>query len=174
LASRHKDWAARVTEVFAYCGGWRKGSSHEYNCYTDTWLHEQPPLEYEGLEVLLLKFDNGTIGKVTANFDCIMPYTFPIEIFGDEGTVKNNRIWSSRYPGQKGWVEITTIMPDTAEVSHHPFQGEMDHFVECILNDEESYCNLEDAVHTHEIAFAAQQCYQTGQPVKLPLINGKG
>ena len=170
FAGRERYQAARVTEVFAYCGGYRKGKRGEFQYPTGTWVEDTPPLEYEGLEVLLLKFDNGVVGKVSVNFDCIMPYTFPIEIFGDRGTVKDNRIWSHKYPGQKGWVEIPTILPDSADVSHHPFQGEMDHFVECVLNNRESHCNLDDAINTHETVFAAQQCYETGQPVKLPLI----
>lgn len=170
LAGQEIGKAARVAEVFGYAGGWRKGCDREYNYYTGAWSEGKPPLEYEGLEVLLLKFENGAIGKVSTNYDCIMPYTFPIELFGDEGTVKDNRIWSKKFPGQKGWVEIPTIMPDSSDVSHHPFQGEMDHFVDCILHDRESHCNLEDAIHTHEIIFAAQQSYQTGKPVQLPLL----
>jgi len=169
LASSKRDQAAKVKEVFAYCGGWRKDSDKEYNCYTGEWANGKPALEYEGLEVLLLKFVNGAIGKVSTNYDCIMPYTFPIEMFGDAGTVKDNRIWSRRFPGQKGWIEIPTILPDSADVAHHPFQGEIDHFTDCILNDHESHCNLDDAIHTHEIIFAAQQCYQTGQPVQLSI-----
>ena len=169
FADRSHEKAARVTEVFGYRGGWRKGSDREYNYITGKWSTGKPPLEYEGLEVVLLKFEDGTLGKVTANFDCVMPYTFPVRIFGDKGTVKDNRIWSHLFPGQKGWVEIPSICPDSSDVSHHPFQGEMDHFVECILADRESHCNLEDAIHTHEIAFAALRSYETGNPVKLPL-----
>jgi predicted dehydrogenase len=169
FAGQNREEAARVTEVFAYRGGWRKGSGRQYNCLTGTWSSDNPPLEYEGLEVFLLKFANGVVGKVSVNFDCIMPYTFPIQIFGDKGSVKDNRIWSHKFPGQKRWIEIPTILPDSAEVTHHPFQGEMDHFVNCILTDRESHCNLKDAYHTHEIIFAAQRCYETGKPVTLPL-----
>lgn len=170
FAGEGREKAARVAEVFAYRGGWRKGSDREYNYYLGTWSDGKPPMEYDGLEMLLLKFDNGIVGKVSTNFDCIMPYTFPIEIFGDRGSVKNNRIWSHKFPGQKGWIEIPSILPDTAEVTHHPFQAQMDHFVDCILQNRESHCNLEDAIHTHEIAFAALKCYETGRPVTLPLI----
>lgn len=170
FVSPEKEKAAQVTEVFAYSGGWRKGSSREYNYYTRTWAENMPSLEYDGLEVCLLKFSDGAVGKVSVNSDCIMPYTFPFEIFGSKGTVKGNRIWSHKLAGQTDWVEIPSILPDSAEVSHHPFQGEMDHFVDCVLNDRESHCNLEDAIRTHEIVFAALQCYETGCPVKLPLI----
>lgn len=170
LANPERDKAARVTEVFAYCGGWRKGANREYNYLTGTWCDNKPPLEYQGLEVLTLKFSTGAIGKVSVNFDCIMPYTFSIQIFGHKGSAKNNRIWSHRFPGQKQWIEIPTVLPDSSDVTHHPFQGQMDHFVDCILNDRESHCNLEDAIHTHEIIFAAQKCYKTWQPVPMPLI----
>jgi predicted dehydrogenase len=162
--------AAKPIEVFAYSGGWRKGSDVEYDYYAKTWKKGAPSLEYDGFEIALIKFENGLIGKVSVNFDSIMPYTFPIEIFGDKGTIKNNRVWSHKFPGQNGWVEIPTILPDTADVTHHPFQGEMDHFVECILTNKESHANLDDAILTHEIAFAALKCYETKQPVKLPLI----
>ena len=118
----------------------------------------------------LVKFDNGVLGKFSTNSECIMPYSFPIEIFGDKGSVKDNRIWSHKFLGQKGWVEIPTILPESGDVKHHPFQGEVDHFVDCILNNKESHCNLEDAVLTHEIAFAALKCYETKAPVKLPLL----
>jgi hypothetical protein len=38
-----------------------------------------------------------------------------------------------------------------------------------VLQGKESHCNLADAVKTHEIIFALQQCYKSGVPVKLPL-----
>ncbi len=170
FAGQGANKAARVAEVFAYRGGWRKGCQREYNYYTGEWSDNKPPLEYEGLEIFLLKFENGVVGKVSVNFDCIMPYTFPIQIFGDKGSVKDNRIWSHKFPGQKNWVTLPTILPDSSDVTHHPFQGQMDHFVDCILNDRESHCNLDDAIHTHEVVFAALKCYETGCPVQLPLV----
>jgi len=171
FAGRGQFEAAEVTEVFAYAGGWRKGSDVEFDYLANKFLKTDKPLEYDGLEAVLLKFANGAVGKVSVNADCIMPYTFPIEIFGDRGTIRDNRIWSHKFPGQKDWVELPTILPDSADVTHHPFQGQMDHFVECILEGKESHCNLEDAAKTHEVVFAAQRCYETHAPVKLPLLE---
>jgi len=107
---------------------------------------------------------------VSANLECVQPYAFPLEIFGDRGSVKNNRVWSHKYPGQTDWVELPTICPDSSDVGHHPFQGEMDHFVECVLEGRESHCNLADAAKTHEVVYAAQECYRAGRPVVLPEI----
>ena len=169
FAAKGQYEAADVVEVFAYSGGYRKGLSEEYDYFTSTW-RQAPPLEYDDFEICLVKFDNGALGKVSVNYGCIMPYTFPLEVFGNRGSIKDNRVWSHKFPGQKNWVEIPTILPDSADVTHHPFQGQMNHFVECILNNRKSHCNLEDAIKTHEIVFAAQRCYETGQPVKLPLL----
>ncbi|MDA0745413.1 MAG: Gfo/Idh/MocA family oxidoreductase [bacterium] len=163
--------AAKPVEVFAYSGGYRKGMNKEFNYQANEWV-DSKPLEYDDLEVAMVKFSNGAIGKVSVNYGCVMPYTFPLEIFGSKGTVKDNKIWSHKFPGQNDWVEIPAVMPDSADVSHHPFQGQMDHFVDCILQNKESHCNLEDAIVTTEIAFAAMECYKTKKPVKLPLIKG--
>ena len=171
FAGRGQFESANVVEVFGYSGGWRKGADVEFDYLANTFQKTDKPLEYDGLEVVLLKFDNGAIGKVSVNSDCVMPYTFPIEIFGDRGTVRDNRVWSHKFPGQKSWVELPTILPDSADVSHHPFQAEMDHFVQCILEDRESHCNLADAVNTHEVVFATLRCYESGAPVKLPLLD---
>ena len=60
---------------------------------------------------------------------------------------------------------------NTSSVSHHPFQAEIDHLVECVRHGRESHCNLEDAIKTHEIAFAAIESCRTRQPVRLPLLD---
>ena len=162
--------AAEPVEVFSWEGGKRGRSTRQYNPVANTW-HEGAPLEYAGLEVALVKFSNGAMGKVSTNFECIQPYAFPVEIFGDKGSVKNNRFWSHKLPDQKQWMEIPAIGPDSSDVSHHPFQGEIDHFVDCIARGIESHCNLADAVKTHEVVFAARECYRTGRPVALPLAG---
>jgi predicted dehydrogenase len=160
--------AAVPVEVFAYCGGKRGLSTHQYDPYKNSW-HGGEPLEYPGLEMALVKFSNGVLGKVSVNVECIQPYTFPVRIFGNKGTAIDHRIWSPSSSDQAGWVELPDVRPASSDVTHHPFQGQMDHFVQCIQNDQESHCNLEDAAKTHEVIFAAQQCYQTGKPVSLPL-----
>lgn len=165
--------AATPVEVFAVRGGYRKSGSREYNPLTNTWREDAPPMEYDGLEVALVKFSNGALGKVSVNADCIMPYRFPIRVFGNKGSVLDNRVWSHKFPGQKDWVELPAIGPDSSDVRHHPFQGEIDHFVECLRQDRESHCNLDDAIKTHEVVFAALRSYETGRLVQLPLAMEK-
>jgi predicted dehydrogenase len=163
--------AASPVEVYAVSGGFRKGTTREYNPMSNTWIEVAPPLEYPGLEVALVTFANGVVGKVSVNAECIMPYRFPIRIFGTLGSVFDNRVWSHKYSGQSDWVELPTILPDSSNVTHHPFHAEIDHLVDCVRHRRESHCNLDDAIKTHEIAFAAIESSRTHQPVRLPFVN---
>lgn len=125
--------------------------------------------EYDANSVTLVKFENGAMGKVACSIECVMPYVFNIELLGDGGAIRNNQVFSKRWTGQKSWATIPTILPDSGDVTHHPFQEEIDHFVDCILNDRESHANLDDAAETHEICFASEISGRERRPVRLPL-----
>jgi len=166
FASNEEFGAADPVEVFAYRGGKRGRSTSQYSPVANSW-HKGDPLEYAGLEMALVRFSNGVLGKVAVNFECIQPYVFPLEVFGSKGSVKNNRVWSHKFPRQRAWIELPMIAPDSSDVSHHPFKGEIDHFVKCIIAGRESHCNFDDALKTHKVVFAANQCYKTGRPVRI-------
>jgi predicted dehydrogenase len=137
--------------------------------YAATGKHNRLGYEYETNSVTVLKFANGMIAKVGCSIECVMPYVFNILLLGEEGSIRNNQVFSKRWPGQTGWATIPTILPDTAEVSHHPFAGEVDHFIDCILEKRESHCNVADAVKTHEICIASEISAKENRPVRLPL-----
>ena len=147
---------ARPVEVFAYAN-----------------VSASNPLRYEYApnSITTIKFADGAIGKVSCSIECVQPYIFDVALFGDQGTVRNNQIFSKHWPGQKGWATFPTITPDSGDVTHHPFKDEVNHFVDCILNDRESHTNLEDAAITHEICFASQISARERRPVALPLAG---
>jgi len=127
--------------------------------------------EYPANVVAAMKFQSGTIGKTSTLFDGEMPYTFNIDLAGTDGTLRENRLWSKKLlPGQTGWTEMPTILPDSGDVHHHPFDAQIDHLVDCIREERESHCNIADAFHTHELCLAIDRSIEAGgQPVKLPL-----
>jgi predicted dehydrogenase len=127
--------------------------------------------EYDANVVAVMKFRNGIIAKTSALFDCEMPYAFNVDLAGTEGTIRDNRLWSKKlFPGQTGWTTVPTILPDSGDVHHHPFDGEIDHFVECILAGRESHCNVADGYRTHELCLAIDRSIEgRGKPVTLPL-----
>jgi predicted dehydrogenase len=127
--------------------------------------------EYDANVAAIMTFQGGIVGKTSALFDCEMPYQFNLDLAGTEGTIRDNRLWSRRlFPGQTGWTTVPTILPDSADVRHHPFDAEISHFVECIRQDRESHCNIADAYRTHELCMAIDRSLEEGgRPVKLPL-----
>ena len=64
---------------------------------------------------------------------------------GAEVTTESNPESTSPefFAGQTDWITVPTIRPDSGDVKHHPFDGETNHFVDCVLNNKESFvtCN---------------------------------
>ncbi|MEG2455173.1 MAG: Gfo/Idh/MocA family oxidoreductase [Oscillospiraceae bacterium] len=141
-----------VEEVVAYSSG----------CRTD--------FEYDGTLVALLKFKGGAMGKIGSSYDTISPYIFNLHLFGDKGSLLNNKLYSpDAIPGQRDYMVLPVETPNSGDVTHHPFPQEIDHFLDCIVNDRETSVSLNDAMKTQEIVFAADLSAATGKPVKLPL-----
>ena len=65
-------------------------------------------------------------------------------------------------------------MPDSADVSHHPFQGEIDELVDAVRNRRETHLSVFDAQKTMEVCLAADlSAEKGGKPVRLPLIPSR-
>jgi predicted dehydrogenase len=126
-------------------------------------------MEWDATIITLVRFASGAIGKIGCVLEGNTPYTFNVRLHGPKGTLVNNRFYSHLLPGQTGWAEFPTILPDTPQVTHHPFQPEIDHFIDCILNDATPLVDIKDAVKTHEIMFAAEISANERRPVSLPL-----
>ena len=126
------------------------------------------PADYPGTISINVKFKDGKIGRSTTTFDAKMPYRFNIGIYGTEGTLRNNELYAPKlFPGQNDFLKIPCILPDSGDVAHHPFQGEVSHFLDCILNDQRPYPDLDDAARTQAVCFAADRSAESGKPVSL-------
>ncbi len=145
-------WFARseVEEVFAY------------QVKTDN------PIEYPGTISVNVKFKDGKIGRSSTTFDAKMPYRFNIGIYGTRGTLRNDELFAPKlFPGQNNFMKIPCILPDSGDVAHHPFEGEVSHFLDCIIEDRQPFPNLEDAAKTHAVCFAADLSAESNRPVPI-------
>ena len=127
--------------------------------------------EYDPNVVAAVRFANGAVGKLSTVFDADTPYIFNCRLFGTEGTIQNNEVYSSKhYPGALGYWRFPTIEPDSAEVTHHPFKEEIDHFLECIETDVESHASIHDTYKSMAVCFAIDEsAARGGQPVTVNL-----
>ncbi len=126
------------------------------------------PVEYPGTISLNVKFKDGKIGRTLTTFDAKMPYRFPIGIYGTQGSLRNNELFAPKLlPGQNDFAKIPCILPESGDVTHHPFQGEVSHLLDCIIHDRQPFPDLEDAALTQAVCFAADLSAETGKPVRV-------
>ena len=125
--------------------------------------------EFDCAEACLVRYSNGAVGRISAVVKGHLPYQFNIDILGDRGIARNNRIFLHGDPEAEGFRTLSEPGPDSGDVGHHPFSGLIRHFLDCVTNGQETTVSVENAVLTHEFCFAALLSEQTGAPVRLPL-----
>jgi predicted dehydrogenase len=136
----------------------------------DSDITEVSALSYAGVDGLphapgqtaIVRFANGKAGKISASVEQWMPYQFNVDVLGTEGAVRDDRFYSRKLPGVTGWITFPTVLPNSGAVSHHPFQGEIDHFLDCIIEGKESHVNVHDGVNTHRTLFAIDRSSAEG------------
>ncbi|MGI6610485.1 MAG: Gfo/Idh/MocA family protein [Limnochordia bacterium] len=146
-------FGGEIEEVFSYSVPGFPGSDYEFEPNT----------------VALLRFTSGATGKISSMLECTTPYIFNVQLLGEKGTIRNNKVFSHKYPGQSNYLEYPTILPDSGDVTHHPFKAQIDYFIDCLLKGEPSHTDINDAAKTMEACFAIEQSAKTGKPVRLPL-----
>src|SRR5436190_23991966 len=82
------------------------------------------PYEYDTTSVTILKFKDGKLGKVASVTDCLQPYYFHIHLVGSEGSLLDNKIYSTQLGAldKHRWSELSMKLLDSGDVSDHPYQ----------------------------------------------------
>ncbi len=141
-----------------------------------------------------MKLEGSALGHISSSTDFMMPYSFVVELMGDRATLRQNLLqWldtpldldalaaANPFPDVtleagaddvgRPAIRIRCAMPDSADVSHHPFQAEIDELIACVREGRETSINVFDAQKTMEVCLAADRSAELGgQPVALPLI----
>lgn len=110
-----------------------------------------------------LRLANGGTGRISTSFDCPAPYQFNIEIMGEAGMSRQNRLYSrALFPAQNDWVTVPCALPDSGAVSHHPFEAEISHFLDCIAAGRDGEPCLRDAIRTARVCLAVDESAALG------------
>jgi len=140
-----------------------------------------------------VRLEQSALGHVTSSTDFMLPYTFLVELMGDRATLRQDVLqWldptidagalaaANPFPDVRleplgpTALRIHCTMPDTADVTHHPFQPELDELIACVLEGRETSISVFEAQKTMEVCLAADiSADQGGTPVALPLIGGE-
>jgi predicted dehydrogenase len=122
--------------------------------------HNNPSLgfEYDTATVCTFEYASGAIGKTSAILEIVSPYRFNVKVMGSEGTALGNEVYSRVLaPKQQEYMKIPCVTPDSGDVAHHPFQQEIDHLVECLLEGRDAVPDIADGIRTSRVCLAADR-----------------
>lgn len=127
--------------------------------------------EYPTTTVNLIRFTDGRVGKVTSCIDCLQPYYFHTHLVGSEGTLFDNRLYSTRLGELKKdrWSELNIPLVDSGDVGDHPYQKQFEAFFQALAEQKPMpLTSLGDAGRTFEVLFACDRsAAEGGRPVQL-------
>ncbi len=115
----------------------------------------------------LLRFENGVVGRMTANFGCVYPHFHPLAIYGTEGTFVNGRgdaaLYRSRDP-EAVPEPVTTAYPGV-------HKGDLvDSFVAAIRTGAPAEVTEDDVFETLSVCFAIEKAAHEGGTVAVDYI----
>ena len=141
----------------------------EVQCYGNQIATANSGFGYNDFAVILMKFENGTIAKVTGNGGCVHPHFHKLSVFGTDRTFMHDdsgaRLFESRDPGTKP-VKVLEEYPGVEEKGRI-----ITSLVEAILHPEEkAIVSRDDTFETMSVCFAAERAMTEGKPVRVEYI----
>ena len=132
------------------------------------------PYEYDTTSVTLLRFRNGSVGKVASVIDCLQPYYFHTHLVGSEGSLLDNKFHSVRLATNKHkWSELSMKLLDSGDVSDHPYQTQFQAFFDAVdAGREMPLTSLADAMASHRACLAADASARENRTIALASWNG--
>jgi predicted dehydrogenase len=131
------------------------------------------PYEYDTTSTTILRFRGGKIAKVASVIDCLQPYYFHTHLVGSEGSLLDDKFHSAKLGTDKSrWSALATPLVDSGDVKDHPYQPQFQAFVDAIRAGRKMpRTDLETALETHRVIFAADLSAKKGAPVRLSKLR---
>lgn len=146
----------------------------EVTSYATTSKHEIfSKYEYPTTTTSILKFANGTVGKVASVIDCLQPYYLHAHLVGSEGSMLDDKIYSTKLNlRDKLWTKLPMAMADSGDVADHPYQDEFQAFFDATDKGEDMpLTSFKEALKSFQILFACDKSVEEERPVKISEIS---
>jgi predicted dehydrogenase len=131
------------------------------------------PYEYATTSTTILRLRGGKVAKVASVIDCLQPYYFHTHLVGSEGSLLDDKFHSAKLGTDKSrWSSLATHLVDSGDVKDHPYQPQFQAFVDAIrTGGKMPLTDLETALETHRVIFAADLSAKKGESVRLTRIR---
>jgi predicted dehydrogenase len=135
------------------------------------------------------------LAQVVSSTDFQLPYSFGVEMMGDRASLRDDLLlWHDRPVTTDALtracpvagvafedartatgapaIRIRAELPGSADVTHHPFQGEIDELVDGIRHGRDTHLSVFDAERTMAVCIAADRsAAREGRPVRVPRVG---
>jgi scyllo-inositol 2-dehydrogenase (NAD+) len=117
--------------------------------------------------VINLRFTSGALGNVEVSRNAFYGYDIRTEVLGSEGAVTIGTYQHTPVLLLTRAGAQHDVTPYLMERFGNAYRAQMQHFVECLRNDQPPLVGGADALAALEISVAATRAYQTARPVGL-------
>jgi predicted dehydrogenase len=124
-------------------------------------------LQMNDMVLSAVRFSSGTVGKIAANFGCVMPHFHELKMYGTAGSFINDyrhaRLFHARDPDTE---------PEFIETDYPGRQQRriLESFVEAIMTGTSPIVSSEDVFRCMSVCFAIEESVQAGRPVNVEYL----
>lgn len=119
---------------------------------------------YNDFVTAILKFRTGIVGKVSANFGCVMPHFHQLSLYGTKATIINDLGGALLYTSRDPAIEARQIV---SEYPDAPKGDLIKNFVDAIMNNSEPEVGINDVFNAMSVSFAIERAVQENDIVQV-------
>ena len=122
-----------------------------------------PAMKNADCQIAIFKMSDGSIAKTTAAYGVAgqRPAFNDLILHGTEGTVRNGKLLRGRH-GEFTEEDLSL------NYAGHPFEPELEHFLECIIEDRPTLVDAFDGANSAAACIVVAQAAETGETLPVP------
>lgn len=123
-----------------------------------------PQMKHPDCMCAVVKMANGAVCKLTGAYGIVGPRPDfnNLEIYGTKGTIRGGKVM--RGEGHEATEEDISSM----QIEGHPYEPEINHFIECILEDKEPIVDAFEGANSAAGMIMATEAVETGKVLAVP------
>ena len=126
-----------------------------------------PAMRNNDCMAALFRFESGAVAKVAALYGPVgaRPEFCNLAVYGTKGTVRNGQL----VVGEGHDAEVKDLSELT--IAGHPFDPQLEHFLECILEDQPTLVDAFSGANSAAATIKAAEAIRTGEKQAVPIYR---
>lgn len=126
-----------------------------------------PEMKHPDCMCAVVKLASGAVCKLTGAYGIVgpRPEFSNLEVYGTRGTVRGGKVMR----GEGEEVEAEDI--STRQIAGHPYEPEINHFLDCIINDRQPIVDAFEGANSAAGMITATEAVETGKVLAVPYFE---